>query len=299
MAKDHYIPQSLLRRFVEHDKGRNLNVLDKLSGEMLHPAVKDFGSIKDFHTLSLNMRREFPDEDLPQIEDLLNSEFEDLAAPLFARVVESSSLSGLTPDDRQVIIRFVALQWVRTPGRIFNMRSGLARMSGKEEPARNLKVFGTPTTPDPLRDVGLLGIPIDAEGLANVLRRAHLALALAPGELAVVGDNPVIALYDRELPENVYAAFLVSARGSDVFLPISPRHILYLHTDQDATTGTCGKTLPTPLELSVDAMSYLNGLQGKNAVQYLVVPRQDQIAKVKADIATQQAVRFNFKRAFD
>lgn len=299
MAKDHFIPQMLLRRFVERDKGRNLNVLDKLSGEMFHPAVGDFGSIKDFHTLSLNMRREFPDEGLPQIEDILNLEFEDLAAPLFKRVVESSSLSGLTPDERQVIIRFVALQWVRTPGRVFDMRAGLARISGKEEPARNLKVFGTPSTPDPLRDVGLLGIPIDAEGLANVLRRAHLALALAPGDSAVVGDNPVVAISDLELPTNVYASFAVSGPGSDAFLPISPRHILYLHTDRDAITGTSGTTLPTPLELSVDAINYLNGQQGKNAVQYVVIPRQDQITKLKADIATQQEVRFNFRRAFD
>lgn len=213
-------------------------------------------------------------------------------------MVESSSLGGLTPDQRQVIIRFVALQWVRTPGRIFDMRSGLASMFGQGEPARDLRVFGAPSTPDQLSDVGLLRIPVDAKGLATVLRRVHLALALAPGDFAVVGDNPVIALSDRELPENVYAAFLVSAPGSDVFLPISPRHILYLHTDQDATTGTCGRALLTPLELSVDAMSYLNGLQGKNAVQYVVMPRQDQITKLKADIATQQAVRFNFKRAF-
>ncbi|RUM05634.1 DUF4238 domain-containing protein [Rhizobium chutanense] len=299
MAKDHYIPQSLLRRFVDHDKGRNLNVLDKLSGKMLHPAVKDFGSIKDFHTLSNDMRTEFQGEDLPNIETILNLKFEDPAAPLFERVVENSSLGSLTSDERQVIIRFVALQWVRTPGRIFDMRAYLASSFGEEEPARNLRVFGTPSIPDPIRDVGLLGIPGDTEGLANVLRRAHLALALAPGGLAVVGDNPVIALSDRELPDYLYAAFLVSAPGSDAFLPISPRHILYLHTPPDAITGTCGKTLPTPLELSIDAMNYLNGFQGKNAVRYVVLPRKDQIATLEVEIAKQQALRFNFKRAFD
>ncbi|MBA5805705.1 DUF4238 domain-containing protein [Rhizobium changzhiense] len=298
MATHHYIPQSLLGRFVEHDKGPNLNVLDKISGKMFHPAVKDFG-IEDFHTLSSNMRREFQGEDLPEIETLLNLNFEDPAAPLFARVVESSSLDGLTSHERQVIIRFVALQWVRTPGRIFDMRSGMARIFGEEEPARKLRVFGTPSNPDELRDFGLLGIPVDAEGLANVLRRAHLALGLAPEDSAVVGDNPVVAISDFELPTNAYASFAVSGPGSDVFLPISPRHILYLHTDRDAITGTSGTTLPTPLELSVDAMNYLNGLQGKNAVQYVVMPRQDQIAKLKVDIAAQPTLRFDFKRAFD
>ncbi|EJZ21377.1 DUF4238 domain-containing protein [Rhizobium sp. Pop5] len=297
MATDHYIPQSVLRRFVERGS-RNLNVLDKLSGVMFHPTVKDFG-IENYNTLSNDMRTEFQGEDLPNIETTLNLEFEDPAAPLFERVVENSSLDSLTPDERQVIIRFVALQWVRAPGRIFDMRTHLARSFGREEPKRNLKVFGTPSIPDPIRDVGLLGIPVDTEGLANVLRRAHLALALAPGDIAVVGDNPVIALSTLEFPEFLYAAFLVSAPGSDAFLPISPRHILYLHTDVDAITGTCGKTLPTPLGLSIDAMNYLNGLQGKNAVKFVVLPRKDQIETLKVEIAEEQALRFNFKRAFD
>ncbi|TAU88183.1 DUF4238 domain-containing protein [Rhizobium leguminosarum] len=297
MATDHYIPQSLLRRFADHDKGGNLNVLDKISGRVFHPRVEDFG-IEDFHTFSSDLRQELESSELPTLESLIGEKFESPAAPLLASVIASSTLEGLAPAERQVIIEFIALQYVRVPGRMFDLRSALARGFGDQEPARTLRVFGTPTKPDQLRDVGLLGIPIDAVGLANVLRRAHLGLALAPGDLAVVGDNPVIVHSYLELSENFYPAFLVSALGSDAFLPISPRHILYLHTASDAITGTCGRALPGPLHLSADAMNYLNGPQGKAAVRYVVMPRQDQEVQLKVDISTRTVDNFDFKRAF-
>ncbi|TAX38539.1 DUF4238 domain-containing protein [Rhizobium leguminosarum] len=297
MATDHYIPQSLLRGFADHANGGNLNVLDKISGRVFHPRVEDFG-IEDFHTLSANTGETSDDLQLPNLETLLNESFESPAAPLLQRVIERSSLGGLTPDERQIVIQFVALQWVRTPGRTFDSRSALARMFGKEEPARSLRVFGTPTKPDQLRDIGLLAIPIDAVGLANVLRRAHLALALAPGCQAVIGDNPVIARSSFELPANGYAAFLVSAPGSDAFLPISPRHILYLHTEVDVVRGSCGRTLLDPLHLSIEALNYLNGLQAKAAVRYAVMPMQGQEAQLKVDISTQPSGNFDFQRCF-
>lgn len=297
MATDHYIPQSLLRGFADHDKGGNLNVWDKISGRVFHPRVEDFG-IEDFHTFSSNISEVFDDIELPKLESLFNEKFESPASLLFARVIERSTLAGLTPEERQVLIQFVALQWVRTPGRTFENRSAVARILEKEEPARSLRVFGTPSKPDELRDVALLAIPIDAMGLADVLRRAHLALALAPDAMAVVGDNPVIARPAFELPTNGYAAYLVSARGSDAFLPISPRHILYLHTDLDAIRGSCGKTLSAPLRISMDALNYLNGLQGKAAMRYVVMPKQGQEAQLKVDITTQPPGNFDFRRAF-
>lgn len=156
MATDHYIPQSLLRRFVEHTQGRNLSVLDKISGKIFHPAVKDFG-IEDFHTFSLDMRTEFADDNLPKVETLINENFEDPVAPLFERVVSNSSLIGLTPEERRLIIRFVALQWVRVPGRVFDMRSAMSRTFETVEPARNLRVYGTPNKPDQSRDLALMG----------------------------------------------------------------------------------------------------------------------------------------------
>lgn len=296
MATDHYIPQSLLRRFADHEKGGNLNVLDKISGKVFHPRVQDFG-IEDFHTFSSNSQL-FDDVELPNLERLIGDEFESPAAPLLARVIERSTLEGLTTEERQVIIQFVALQWVRTPGRTVDNRSAFARMFETEEPARKLRVFGTPSMPDKLRDSGLLSIPIDGVGLAGVLRRAHLALLLAPGGQAVVGDNAVVARPGRVLPENFHSTFIVSAPGSDAFLPISPHHILYLHTETDVVRGSCGTTLPAPLNLSMDALNYLNGLQGKAAVRYVVMPKQGQETQLKVDISTQPPGNFDFRRAF-
>ncbi|WP_311044046.1 DUF4238 domain-containing protein [Rhizobium sp. NZLR5] len=184
-------------------------MLDKVSGRLFHPAVKDFG-VEDLHTLSSSMLESFEADELPDIEITIGGKFESPAAPLLERVVESSSLEWLTAAQRQEIIQFVALQWVRAPGRIFNLKSALAKGSDGDEPARNLRVLGTPNLPDPLRDLALIGIPIDAVGLAGVLGRAHLALALAPDNMAVVGDNPVVVHSYLELPDYLFPAFLVS-----------------------------------------------------------------------------------------
>ncbi|ANL64821.1 hypothetical protein AMC82_CH01127 [Rhizobium phaseoli] len=297
MARDHYIPQLILDRFVQLEKGRNLNVLDKVSGRLFHPAVKDFG-VKDLHTLSSGMRESFEADELPDIELTIGNHFESPAAPLLERVVESSSLEWLTAAQRQEIIQFVALQWVRVPGRLFNFRSAIAKEFDGDEPARNLRVLGTPNLPDPVRDLALMGIPLDAVGLAGVLGRAHLALALAPDNIAAIGDNPVVVHSYQGVPKNLFPTFLVSAPGIDAFLPISPKHILYLHTAENAVTGTVGKTLSSPLHLSLKAINYLNGLQGKAAVRYIVLPRQEQMAQIAADMASEEEPSFDFKCAF-
>lgn len=297
MATDHYIPQSILRRFADVDQGGSLNVFDKVDGRTFNPRVKDFG-IEDFHTFTPDLQSQFDEAEAPRLETAINLAVEDPASPVLEAVVKNSTLANITPADRESLIRFIALQSIRTPGHVFRSREWHSKVFQSEEPNRSLKILGTPQKADPMRDGVLLAMSSDVGGLAQVLNRAHLALFIVPDEFAVIGDNPVVIQNNVEVPSNLFVNFPVSAPTNDAFLPISPRHILYLHTEYDAKAGTTGNTVLEPREVNEAATRYLNLLQVRSCVRYTVIPRKHQIETVMKQLDDEQKYYFNFKSLF-
>ena len=273
-------------------------MLDKVSGRVFYPRVEDFG-VEDFHTFSREFMNQFGLERTKGLEELIGELFESPASPLLAKIVDNSRLPDLNTQERQQLVRFMALQFVRTPGHIFNLQSSMAKVLDKPEPKRSLRVLGTPSNPDPMRDRSLAAMPVTADALADVLKRAHLALLVAPSGVAAIGDNPVVVQMRYSPPPNLHGMYSVSAPGSDAFLPISPMHILYLHTDCNAVAGEIGKTIQTPKEISDDALNYLNALQANNAVRYVVFPKKGHEAQLVASLSRTQTNYYNFKSAFN
>jgi len=294
MATDHYIPQFLLKRFTTPTGGLSLTVWDKVDNRIFYPNVKDFG-IENFHTFTDNEPWR-PGGETESIEEILNLAFEEPAAPILDRVIRTNTLH-LTEQERSIIIAFIALQSLRIPGHFRTIETFFAE-DGEAIP-RSLRVTGTPEKPGFMRNPKIGSIVADAIGLLPVLSTAHMALIYVGEGVLVIGDDPVVTQSPPNYPTSVKPVFKVSPPDHDVFLPISPRHVLYLYTQSNVQVGTIGKTLQAPHQVKSDAAGFLNKLQAQNAVRYVVLNSGAQRSELFSSAEIAETNFFTFRELFE
>lgn len=307
MATDHYVPQLLLREFATPSGGESICVWDKEDDRIFYPKIKDFG-IEHFNTFARDENAPFL-PDVASIEPMLGRLVEDPAAPVIARIIRNNSLK-VSDEERQKLIVFAILQFLRTPGQlqapealankaVDELNSQDALDAGKFAPVGNfkkvIKATGSLTKPSALRNLKIASIPIDLVNLSVVMTRVHLALITSDEDM-VIGDDPVVV---QRLPGQLpYVLYELSAPGSDVFLPISRRHALYLHTPLEARTGVEGKTLSKPCPITSGEVAFLNDLQVKKAVRYIVLSNEEQRPAVRAALSASEGRFVDFRRIF-
>jgi hypothetical protein len=107
--RHHSVPHFLLQGFAKK-KGRvwQTHVFDKRDGRKFMASTRDIMVERDFNAIKT-------EAGVVSLEGYI-SRLEDLAAPIVRRLIEAQSASILTPNDRENIALFVALQLVRGTG---------------------------------------------------------------------------------------------------------------------------------------------------------------------------------------
>lgn len=102
--KQHYIPQFVLRRFVDN-KGK-IWVFDKQTGRHFSSNVKNAASENGFYDFDVAGEKHSIEVPLSKIEDS--------TAKSLKRIVEEESLANMTDEEKVAISRFLSIQMVRT-----------------------------------------------------------------------------------------------------------------------------------------------------------------------------------------
>lgn len=273
MAAHHYVPKLLLRRF-SHD-GVHLHLMEKNTRRVFGGNIATSFSLSDFHRIAPDGLPQFDDlaeeKLVPDVEELLGRSFEAPAAEIIKNIVQAERLD-LQPEQRFELVKFVVLQWYRTPGRFFKQQEDLRRLIPTlPQPTNKMRPLGKAGDgEDPLRDMKLFAMPMEVVNLALVLQRADLYLhKLHEGEF-LLGDDPVSVVNNKiQLASNVVAPFIITTWETEIFLPISPQLGIYLHTQKDAKRGNIGRTISEPIILNAALRAPLNQLQFKNALLYV------------------------------
>lgn len=258
---NHYVPCEYLKRWASSDKRIYMYRL-----LVSHPQVPLWkkSSPRGVAKLSHLYTRIVAGRETDDIEKWLNREFESPAEEALHKV---TSDGRLTPDDWKRLIRFLAAQDVRTPARLSEdlqrwdktlphfiestLQEGvreleLARKSGHTLPQLDphpyadhlpLRVtteilpdqeFGTLTGEILLgRSLWLFGLRQALTQTVKVLLRHRWTILQAPeGMEWFTSDNPVIRL-NYHAPDKYDFKGGWGSPGSELLLPLSPRHLLY------------------------------------------------------------------------
>ncbi|PDS76582.1 DUF4238 domain-containing protein [Rhizobium sp. L43] len=273
MAAHHFVPRLLLQQF-SHD-GVHLNLMEKDTRRIFGGTVARSFSLRDFHRIvpdGLPQFGDLPEEQVvPDVEQVLDRFFETPAGDIIKNVVQSERLD-LQPEQRFELVKFVVLQWYRTPSRFLKQQEHLRRLIPTlPHPTNKMRPLGKAADgEDSLRDMRLVAMPIEVVNLAAVLQRADLYLYKLHESEFLLGDDPVSVVNKRSRPaSNVVAPFSITWHGSEVFLPISPQLGIYLATGMDAKRGDIGRTISEPIILGACDRAPLNQLQFRNASLYV------------------------------
>jgi hypothetical protein len=233
-------------------------------------------SLRDFHRIAPDGLPQFDelaeDKLVPDLEQMLARSFETPAGAIIMNIVQTERLD-LQPEQRFHLVAFVVLQWYRTPGRFFKQQEDMRKLIPTlPRPTNKMHPLGKAGDgEDPLRDMRLFAMPIEVFNLALVLQRADLYLHKLHESEFLLGDDPVSVMNPTiRLASNAVAPFTITARGSEVFLPISPQLGIYLQSGMDAKRGDIGRTISEPIILDARHRAPLNQLQFKNALLYVM-----------------------------
>jgi len=258
--ENHYVPQSYLRRWASGD-GRiwvsRLLVPDARMPLWKKASTKGIAKHQNLYT------RIAAGQNTDEIERWLNKEFETPAQASIDRAVSGERLSS---DDWHQIIRFVAAQDVRTPARLHESMkrwqtdlqptmTEILEDAVKTFAAAKQNGNRVDTTTHPYADYfpikiskdlppgaeyGSLGVEtIAGRGLwlfslkhlltstLGILLKHKWTILLCPENMKwMTSDDPVVKL-NYYSPHNYDFGGGWGRRGTEIFMPLSPRHLLY------------------------------------------------------------------------
>jgi hypothetical protein len=246
--------------------------MEKGTRRIFGSTIANAFSLRDFNRISLDGLPQFHDlseeKVVPDVEEALDRLFEAPAGAIIKNIVQNERLD-LQPEQRFELVKFVALQWYRTPGRFFKQQEDMRRLIPTlPQPTNKMRPLGKAGDgEDPLRDMRLFAMPFEVVNLASVLQRADLYLHKLHESEFLLGDDPVSVMNPTiRLASNGVAPFTITAGGSEVFLPISPQLGIHLHTRMDVKRGDIGRTISEPIILDASHRTLLNQLQFENAL---------------------------------
>jgi hypothetical protein len=192
----HWVPKFLIKQFADTD-GRVFR-FDIHTDEVTKPPPKYAAAEIGFYEFEI-------DGEVISFEDSLEK-IETKAAPILKRFIETRSLAGITPAERECIADFMAAQSFRTEA----FYKGLGHCPSRKE-------FG----------------PIFAQlwesafFIAHEIAKRHWALmAIESDEVFYLGDNPVVLQRTENPKDGGNLGFDV--QGVEAYMPISPKCALYV-----------------------------------------------------------------------
>ena len=209
--KQHYVPQSMLRRFSADKERTWVYVFDKTKMRSFESSILNAGCENHFNTVEVEGQT-------ISFEGLFQANDNQLAR-LLDKIVSSKSLATITPTDRITLSEVVAAQIVRTKMVRTTMRSIAEQLSQTMREAgidpEQFEEFSIPTDQE-VRHAALASL-LDIHRIVAALQDKDLILIHSPDSKCFwISDNPVVL--QNSFP---YGELGLNAPGIEIYLPIS------------------------------------------------------------------------------
>lgn len=315
MAKDqHTVPKLLLRRFaVPRKKGHWIHIFDKRDGSERHQNVDNVAFERYYYDLgSLDDRGR-------SLDTRLENDVETPAALALSRLAETERVADLTPAQREVIARFIAVQELRTRDFHSHLRQTEAVAAAAMHRAGALPEDYRPPTDDDVRRVQCEVLErLAEEAIPALLRQVWCLLKTTPEAPFVLGDAPVARQNVIRRNGDLEGGLGLGDRGVEVYLPISPTLTLQLHCPEAVAwlrrqrfrwmVAARGRALPArdpipafdglrPDPVTPENVGNVNWKQVQHAHRY-IYSAQPGFAGVRAIIARDENLRAGLTRIY-
>ena len=244
--KHHFVPRMYLKLFASAPKRIHLYNLDR------DVAIRDV-SLRD----QCYRHRFYGETD--EVEDAL-ADFESPAAHILQEIVKTSSLPKNESEEQVVLLFFVTIQLLRTSLTAERLNSSIDKMMKQAfRDDRRLKGVDLESISvgfdNPVLQA-LRNTPIMAHSISDL--QMHLICA-TQNQFFITSDNPVFRY--NQYYENVKGFSMTGgmSRGLQIFLPLSPQHILMLYDSTVYKVDTRKKNISQ--EISDQDTDVLNILQ--------------------------------------
>jgi hypothetical protein len=216
--KHHFVPKLYLRLFASDTKKRQIHLYNFAHDKtILSVSLRDQCYKHRFHG------------ETDEVENALE-QFEALASPVLQQIVSNSALPPDKSEERITLLLFVALQSLRTSLAAARLNTGVDKLTKQ--------ILRHDQT---LKDVDFDSVRIgyDNPVLQSLAMTRDFALSISDLEMHLIcakdfqffitSDNPVFKYNQFYEDVKVFSMIGGLCRGLQIFLPLSPKHILMLY----------------------------------------------------------------------
>jgi Protein of unknown function (DUF4238) len=279
--KQHYVPRFYLKNFSLDNLKKEIRIFNINSSKFIPSGSLKNQAYGDY----------FYGRDL-KIENSLKV-LEDISAPIIQNIIIQNSVPSIESREYQTLLTFLLSLEARTPYKVDQLNEFADKLvkaaikNSRLAPNLNLNAFSIDIV-DPskfaLRNA-LLGLPLVLDlGLKVAINNTQ--------EPFITSDNPVV-LYNQFLESRKkYGSNTgLACQGLELFLPISPRHLLVFF-DRDIYKVGCRKNIAINVN-NVGDVNNLNSLQCINAKENLYF--NDEISEIQIRQLMNQSIRLRRK----
>lgn len=263
--KHHYVPQCLLKHFV--NSNGQVYVLDKKTLQIFQSNIQDVFAERDFYTIGTNNR----------MESFFSQEVETKCALIIDKLIDTQHWNSLSESEFDLLIDFCIIQNERTNMRkkaINTMLQSLVKMvipilerRGEIPPPpislEDVKINCTSTATRLQSELILENTP----KYRHILKKTKkLVLLHSETSLFHIGDHPVAM--NNEKPAPPFGAFGYCVPCCDIYFPLSPHFCIAMIDKYNALYGEISDRDILPV--SPHTTEALNILQIRWANRYII-----------------------------
>lgn len=278
----HYVPKFIIKNFAKKRKKQfYVNVFDKHSGKTFVANILEVFGENDFNKIVVD-GYEFNTEEV-------TADFDNVAAPIIRKIVDTESVSGLEPSEIEGLMMFLALQLNRSASSramyadiIAQHRTRLVADAGEE----NLPVEISQFDASEKLKLFTMIFSIDvAKDFASVLQSKTLLLMKSQNNGLLLGDSPV-SVWNSRLNAEAMIDLGLAAEGIEIYMPISPSLVLALWCPDIANQYQAALETAKRREASLSARRSLSQPEHIPKIEESLVAVKDDIIELESVIAS-------------
>lgn len=252
VKKQHTVPRFLLNNFGfgKTNKKKKLFTYDKYSGRQYLQSIFDATTRNSFYNLENH-------PDRVSLEPLLGV-YESDAAPVFKKILNSKSLSGITEDEKRKLSVFLLVQRARSYNELQSLTEAVEKVADRLRnlgmPEKTLeKEIGTPDSGD-RKNFFLTSLVEQIEFLPHIMDKKLVLYQTNKSNPFYISDNPVTLHNHIDMGDWCNIGYAL--KGIQIHLPIS-------------STFTLAFVCPTVAEQIIHKKNELEYLQSIDRTAYL------------------------------
>lgn len=213
----HYVPQFLLRRFV--DKNEQVNVYDKHQGRAFPSSTRNVASENHFYDLKFG--------DIEIALEPAMTEIENSALGALNAIADSGSLSHLSGDSKGNIAYFMGTQMLRTRGALemlHQIEEGFRRVA----PSKGITPENMPglfMDDDQLKQMSLKNLQKMAKEFEPQFLNKDWLVLRDPDRRFLISDHPLVR-HNDDPANSLMGNNGIACEGIHIYLPLSPEFTL-------------------------------------------------------------------------